>query len=225
MSEPTRDRVLAATAALLRDGGSDAVSTRAVSAAAAIQAPTLYRLFGDKQGLLDAVATAGYAEYLAGKADRVPSGDPVADLRAGWDLHVGFGLANPDVFRLMYGAERRGEPAPVVVAGRAILAEHVHRIAVAGRLRVPEGRAAELVHAAGTGTTLTLLATPEPERDPELSALARDAVLAAITTEPADAPAGPVAAAVALGAALPELDVLSGPERALLGEWLARISR
>jgi AcrR family transcriptional regulator len=32
------------------------VSTRAVSAAARVQAPTICRIFGDKRGLLDAVA-------------------------------------------------------------------------------------------------------------------------------------------------------------------------
>ena len=60
----TRERIVEAAAALLAQGGREAVSTRAVSAAAGVQAPTIYRIFGDKQGLLDAVASRGFAEYV-----------------------------------------------------------------------------------------------------------------------------------------------------------------
>jgi hypothetical protein len=95
----------------------------------------------------------------------------------------------------------------------------------ATRLRVPEDRAAALVHAAGTGTTLTLIATPEGQRDPGLSAAAREAVIAAISTDvPAAEGSGPVAAAVTLRAVLPQTGALTEPERALLREWLGRIA-
>src|SRR3954452_18482594 len=104
----TRTRIVTAAAALLADGGRDAVTTRAVAAAAGVQAPTIYRLFGDKTGLLDAVAEHGFQAYLGGKA--APDGDPVECLRAGWDLHVGFGLANPGLYALMYGNPRPGPP-------------------------------------------------------------------------------------------------------------------
>ena len=66
-AKSTRDRIVEAAAGLLTEDGREAVSTRAVSAAARVQAPTIYRLFGDKQGLLDAVASHGFASYLRGK--------------------------------------------------------------------------------------------------------------------------------------------------------------
>ena len=66
----TRERIVEAAAQLLATGGREAVSTRAVSAAAGVQAPTIYRLFGDKQGLLDAVASRGFADYLRTKITR-----------------------------------------------------------------------------------------------------------------------------------------------------------
>jgi len=76
-----------------------------------------------------------------------------------------------------------------------------HRIAEASRLRVSEDHAAHLVHAAGCGTTLTLIAMPEDRRDSALSHTAREAVIAAITTDaPAPIEPGPIAAAVALRA-------------------------
>lgn len=222
MEEGHRDRIVDAAAELLAGGGPDAVSTRAVATAAGVQPPTIYRLFGDKQGLLDAVVAHGFASYLATKTAREPLGDPVDELRAGWDEHVGLGLANPALYRLMYSQPRSG---PSVTAAYGILAERVHRIAEAGRLRVPEGRAVALVHAAGSGTTFALIATPEADRDPELSPAAREAVIAAITTGgAAEQPPGPVAAAVTLRAVLPRTNALTPPEKGLMNEWLDRIA-
>jgi AcrR family transcriptional regulator len=224
-SDTTRDRIVAAAAELLTEGGREAVSTRAVSAAAGVQVPTIYRLFGDKQGLLDAVATHGFTTYQNSKADLEPQADPVDDLRAGWDLHVGFGLANPAMYSLIYGEPRPGTSPPAVASAAEVLTGKIHRIAEAGRLRVGEERAAHLVHAAGCGTTLTLIAMPENRRDPGLSEMAREAVIAAIATDaPALATPGPVSAAVHLRAALPQTSVLTVHERGLMQEWLDRIA-
>ncbi|MBC8122483.1 MAG: TetR family transcriptional regulator, partial [Gemmatimonadaceae bacterium] len=52
--DDVRARIVVAAAGLIDSGGRDAATTRAVAAAAAVQAPTIYRLFGDKRGLLDA---------------------------------------------------------------------------------------------------------------------------------------------------------------------------
>jgi len=225
-ADNTRERIVAAAAGLLAVGGREAVSTRAVSAAAGVQAPTIYRLFGDKQGLLEAVAAHGFTAYLNDKTDMKPSDDPVEDLRTGWDLHVGFGLANPALYSLMYGDPRPGASAPAAVAAAEVLAGHIRRIAEAGRLRDSEERAAHLAHAAGCGTTLTLIALPENRRDPALSDTAREAVIAAITTDaPGAATPGPVSAAIALRAVLPQTAALTLHERALLQEWLDRIAR
>ncbi|MEU8150640.1 TetR/AcrR family transcriptional regulator [Nonomuraea sp. NPDC048901] len=221
-----RERILAATAKLLAEGGREAASTRAVGAAAGVQAPTIYRLFGDMRGLLDAVAAEGFAAYLSSKTDREPTADPVEDLRAGWDLHIGFGLANPALYLLM-NEPRLGDVAapPAAVAGEKVLATHIRRIAEAGRLRVSEERAAHLVQAAGLGATVTLITMPADRRDLELSVLAREAVIAAITTDaPAATPPGPVTAAVTLRAVLPRTTVLTDPEQRLLEEWLDRIA-
>lgn len=221
-----RERIVAATARLLAEGGREAVSTRAVGAAAGVQAPTIYRLFGDKRGLLEAVAAEGFAAYLASKTGQEPLADPVEDLRSGWDLHIGFGLANPALYMVMNGDVRPGAEPPAAVAGLEILASRIRRIAEAGRLRVSERRACELVQAVGRGTVMTLISTPEDRRDPELAAMACEAVVAAITTDaPAPAAPGPVAAAVALAAVLPRTDALSEGERALMREWLDRIAR
>ncbi|GAA1139717.1 TetR/AcrR family transcriptional regulator [Kribbella jejuensis] len=227
-----RAQIVEVAAGLLATGGRDAVSTRAVAGAAGTQAPTIYRLFGDKDGLLQAVLEYGFAKYLAEKPPHDPTADPIADLRAGWDLHVGFGLANRELFLLMYADTQPGKPPAAAEAGLAILRTRIRHLAAAGRLRVSEDLAVDMVQAAGSGAVLTLLNTPENKRDPRLADAMFDAVVAAITTPDDDgatrgrpAAEGVTAAANALQAYLPELRMLTDGERQVLGEWLARITR
>lgn len=226
-----RDRILRAAAALLAAGGREAVSTRTVSAAAVVQPPTIYRQFGDMQGLLDAVAADGLARYTRAKATRSETADPVADLRTGWDAHVAFGLANPALYALMYGDPRPGVRSPAAIEAYALLEGLVRRVAVAGRLRVGVDSAARMIHAAGSGVVLTLIAEGTNEGR-GLATQMREAVLAAVITDAVlpDERAGAgrgstVTHAVALKAALPEAaDVLTPAEHSLLTEWLDRLS-
>jgi hypothetical protein len=63
--------------------------------------------------------------------------DPVGSLRAGWELHVGFGLANPELFRLMHTALRTPQGRAAAATGAGVLQARVHRVAEAGRRRIP----------------------------------------------------------------------------------------
>jgi AcrR family transcriptional regulator len=231
-----RARILRAATELLATGGRNAVTTRAVSAAAGVQAPTIYRHFGDMQGLFEAVARDTLATYAREKASRPLTDDPVEDLRRAWDLHIAFSLAHPDVFALLYSAPSVAAFRPVIYEGVALLQGLVARVAEAGRLRVDVAHATDLLHAAGTGITLTLAATPPAERDPRLSETMREAILTAITVpDSAEAPDeahGPAPAAervavhaVALRTLLTDAPtVLSPAERQLLNDWLDRLS-
>src|SRR5437879_6847174 len=116
-----RARILRAATKLLATGGRDAVTTRAVSAAAGVQPPTIYRHFGDMQGLFDAVARDTLAAYAQEKAARPLTDDPVEDLRRGWDLHIAFGLAHPDAFALLYSAPSAAAYRTVIHEGVALL--------------------------------------------------------------------------------------------------------
>jgi AcrR family transcriptional regulator len=224
----SRDRIrvqlVEVAAHLLATGGPDAVTTRSVALAAGVQAPTIYRLFGDKSGLLDAVVEHGFASYMARK-HLDPDSDPVESLRAGWVLHIGFGLANPELFRLMHTAPRIPRGRAAAATGAGVLLARVHRVAEAGRLRVPERRAVELIQAAGTGVVFTLIGQATGERDDTLADTAWESVCATILTDASTAAvAGPAAAAVTLRATLPALTALTAAERALLGDWLDRIA-
>jgi AcrR family transcriptional regulator len=221
----TRENLVGVAAGLLREHGAAAVTTRAVALAAGVQAPAIYRLFGDKDGLLDAVAEHVMARYVADKSLVAGTGDPVADLRAGWDAQIQFGLANAALFALLTDPDR-SDRSPAGAAGLEVLQTRVRRVAAAGRLRVPESRAVLLIRAAGTGAVLTLLSLPSEDRDPGLADAMWDAVAQTILT---DAPALPdepaTAAAVTFRTVVPDLATLTDAERALLAEWLDRASR
>jgi AcrR family transcriptional regulator len=231
-----RARIVRAATKLLATGGRNAVTTRAVSAAAGVQPPTIYRHFGDMQGLLDMAARETMAVHVREQATRALSNDPVDDLRRGWDLHIAFGLAHPDAFALLYGAPSAAASASAIHEGVAVLQGLVARIAEAGRLRVDVAHATDLIHAAGTGVTLALAATPPEERDAWLSETMREALLTALTVpalpqapngRPDAAPAAARVAvhAVALRALLGEAPgVLSAAERQLLSDWLDRLA-
>jgi AcrR family transcriptional regulator len=220
----TRAAIVAAAARLLHEAGAGAVTTRAVAAAAGVQAPTIYRLFGDKDGLLDAVAEQVMATYAAEKSARaeVEAGDPVVDLRTGWRQHVEFGLANPDLFALL-AAPHRNRTSRAIETGAQVLHRRVRRLAEAGLLRVDEQRAVDMIHAAGTGAVLAVIAMPPDRRDVGLADALFDAVASAIL---ADAPALPardvLSVTIAFSTVAPDLPALSAAEKAVLHEWLDR---
>jgi AcrR family transcriptional regulator len=224
--DTVRARIVDVASELLTSGGPQAVTTRAVAAAAGVQAPTIYRQFGDKDGLLEAVADQVFAAYVAGKT--VPDDvDPVEHLRDSFDAHVAFGLANPGLTALLSDPVRRRSDAED--RGIDVLRERIRRVALVGRLRVPEDRAVSLVHAIGSGLVLALLRTPEDARDSALTDAAWDALASVVLTDapPADVAAAagdPRAAAVRLAADDHALTVLSPAERALMRDWLARIA-
>lgn len=220
-----------AAAQILDDGGSAGVTTRAVAERAGVQAPTIYRLFGDKDGLLDAVAEHAMALFSASKVSALTSAsansDPVGELREAWGETVRFGLANPDLYVIL-SDPRRGRDSPALASGLRALEERVRRVAAAGRLRVAEARAVALIHAAGTGAILSLLEQPAGECDRELATTLLDAVLDRILIEEDEstfdpAPAPHRAAAITLRAVADDLTALSAPERALFAEWLDRV--
>ncbi|MGW3916649.1 TetR/AcrR family transcriptional regulator [Streptomyces sp. NPDC005070] len=224
-----RRRIVEAAVELLEKGGPDAMSTRAVAAAAGMQPPAIYRLFGDKEGLLEAVAEHGYGQFLESKRARLDLApeNPVEELRSGWDLVVEFGVSRPELFAVMNRAGGRGV-ATAHRAGLEILYGRVRRLAAGGWLRVDEELAAQIIQATGQGAVITWHSTPAERRTPELLTVLREAMVAAITRVEPTVPAtetGPAAAARALRAALPDdADVLSDAEQHLLREWLTRLA-
>jgi AcrR family transcriptional regulator len=219
-----RSRIIRAAALLLRNEGARGVTTRAVARAAEVPAPTIFRLFGDKDGLMDAVAEHVMATYVAAKSDRASSelGDPVEDLRRAWRMHVDFGLTNPDLFVLL-NAPGRSARSPATADGVGVLEGRVARLAAAGLLAVSQSRAVGLIHAAGTGAVFALLHQPAESRDTSLPDTMLESVLRTIlSATPAPSISSLAALAVTFRTAIRDLPDLSQAERTLLSEWVDR---
>jgi AcrR family transcriptional regulator len=220
----TRSAILRAASLLLAEGGVSAVTTRAVAEASAVQPPTLYRLFGDKDGLLDAMAEHVLEEHTAIKVARdsaVAEGvDPLDDLRESWLAHVAFGLAHPELYMLLL-ARGRSAPSRATLDGIEVFRAKVVRLALTGRLRVDVERAVSILHAAGIGATVALIEDGAQGHASDLASAMFDAAAGAILDE-ARAGSSQDALMIAFSAMVPHLTGLTDGERALLGEWASR---
>lgn len=222
--DETRSRIIVIALDLVMREGRDAISTRAVCAGASVQAPTIYRLFGDKEGLIDAVALEGFRLYWRERVRHSAGADVVDDIRRGWDAHVAFGLAYPHLYSLGYARALPGNSTPAAEAGVRIVSGLVRRVARDGMLQVPEARAVHLLSAGAIGTTLQLLTVPACDRDLMVSTNMRESVLSEIMTDHDHAaPTSLTNAIIQLRSSLGEISALSQHEADLLGEWLARI--
>jgi AcrR family transcriptional regulator len=222
--EQVRRRIVDAATDLLEREGHDAITIRAVATAAGVQLPAIYRLFGSKDGLLEEVSERSLATFLADREVDPEPHDPLDDLRAGWDLAVEFGLANPALYTLMFTEPTRATSA-ALQAGTEMVLSRLRRLAVHGLLGVDEVLAAAIVQSTARGAVLTWLSLPEDRRDPAMLAALRESTVAAVTgIRPIVREPSPAGAARALRASLSDQDVLSEGERRLLAEWLDRIA-
>ena len=220
-----RGRIVRAAAELLAQGGREAVTTRAAASRAGVSPPVIFRLFGEKDGLLSAVAEYGYARFTAAKTPLQPTDDPVDDLRAAWSLTVEFGLSNPEFFLLIYSEPHSAAMAEAMRGGAQRMHARIQRAAAAGRLRVAESLAASIMQASAQGAVLTWLGQAEDTRDPAFITAMREAMISAVTTETATLPEpGLASAARTLKANLPGQASLSPAEHHLLTDWLDRLS-
>ncbi|UGQ13677.1 TetR/AcrR family transcriptional regulator [Yinghuangia sp. ASG 101] len=228
-TEPLRAAMIDAAARQLAASPDHDIATRTVCEAVGVTQPVLYRLFGDKRGLLDAVADHGYERYAERKAAQEKNGDPVADLRAGWDGHMVFAEENPALYALMF-APRPWSRSTARERVFDLLVTTLRRCAAAGALAVEPRTAARLILAANVGVALDHLGRPDRFADPALSHRMRDAVFAQVLTTPSspgDAGGSPVhVAALRLRTELDSAGTtaLEPAETALLSRWLERIA-
>ncbi|WP_222122073.1 TetR/AcrR family transcriptional regulator [Curtobacterium sp. 9128] len=221
-----RNALLAAAEAQLVASSDGEIATRAVCDAVGVTQPVLYRVFGDKRGLLDALADAGLERYAARKAELEASGDPAADLRAGWADHLAFAAENPALYRLMF-APRPWASTRARDGVTALLRRTLSRCAAAGVLRVDVEVAAAMLLAANVGLALHQMVEPAPDESTDVADALRDALMAAVLVD------APVAGPDDVGAAARRqvrVQLRSDPpggllpeEAALMDVWLDRL--
>lgn len=182
-----RAAMIEAARRLMEDSRAGNVSIREVCEAVGVGKSVLYRHFGNKHGLLNAVIDEAFSRYIERKRSREHMTDPVTDLYACWDDYLDFAAANPALYRLMFSPALPKVPE---AAGRifVLLTEALDRCAVAGALRIPSREAAQMILSANTGIALNTLSQPDRYGHPELSARVRDAVFATCLTRLANQP-------------------------------------
>lgn len=178
----TRERIIEACASLLREGGPEAASQRAVCDRAGVKAPTLYYHFGDLGRLHQIAVERAYGEAAARKrAGADGTGTALDRLRQGWDAYLAFARDEPGVFATL---------AREVVAGPLPAAAHASYLALVGdvralaadhALRHDAETAAQMLWAAAHGAACLILAGQHDfSVSPALSAGLREAALSAI---------------------------------------------
>jgi AcrR family transcriptional regulator len=215
----SRLKLLTAAADLIAANPGGEFSLRAVCDAAGVKLPTLYHFFGSKQGLVDAVVEHGFDMYVREKGRSGASGDPVQDIRAGWDAHVAFGLANPGFYTLMYGTVTPGR-APAAQDGpwrmlNGLTAEAQRQ----GRLVVTAEQAAAHILATNIGVTLRQIILEKEDR--ALSAAVREGVIQAVTGTSEESAVRQGRSLVEFATAHPER--LGEAETRLFVDWVQRL--
>lgn len=219
----TRSLIIGRAAELLAASPNGDVSTRAVCEAAGVGQPVMYRIFGDKEGLLAAVADCVWGEYLDSKRAAIPSADPLQDVRDGWDHHTAFALAHPHAYRLVF-ATALSSPPDAAEEAMSLLQGVLERLAAQGRLRMSPAKAARIVMAANSGIALALILRPSQFSDSSLSAVMREATLNSIASDTGTSASDSMeVAAVTLQAGLTGTTMFTSAESSLLTEWLTRI--
>lgn len=161
-----RRALLDAAEALIAEGDGDP-SLRAVARRAGVSHAAPYKHFADRHGLRAGVAKRGF-EALRGEMERAAANAGEAPLRAIGRAYLGFALAHPARYRLMFGPEfagARGTPeleTAAQAAFEALVARQPHgdtqtgdratavaywslvhglgTLLIDGRVAVPDGR-------------------------------------------------------------------------------------
>ena len=101
-----REALLNASVDLLREGGVEALSLRAVARAAGVSQTAPYRHFRDRRALVAGIAQEGFARLGTAIQHAVQAGEPgLPALRRGIVAYVRFAQEHPAEYRVMFGPE------------------------------------------------------------------------------------------------------------------------
>ncbi|MFA6508812.1 MAG: TetR/AcrR family transcriptional regulator [Treponemataceae bacterium] len=99
--DETRERILSTSRALFADRGYNAVGVQEICLLSGITKPTLYYHFGNKIGLLNAVASDLYLGFIAAlKEEGSYKGDLAVSLTGSLRVFLRYAAERPDLMRL-----------------------------------------------------------------------------------------------------------------------------
>ncbi len=124
----TEDIVTGALALIERSGSDEAVTLRAVAREVGISAPSIYPHFADRDAIVTAVVLRVFDELAAAIEQGSASApqDPVERLVAGCEAYVGYGLAHPARYGVLFSGshgmpEDYCAPVPLGPEGHPVL--------------------------------------------------------------------------------------------------------
>ena len=184
-----RSALLSAALELLEEGGLASLSLRGAAARAGVSHAAPKHHFGNRKGLLTAIATIGYSRFAATMAEECARSaqNPLGQVRAITRGYVKFALQNRAIFRLMFSLDhydRDNQELAAAVCRAFTLLEDTSR-SVARALGVAEGDAwreiANLIWTTVHGYAHLLIdgrlvnrTTGEPEPIPDIGRLLFD---------------------------------------------------
>lgn len=142
-------------------------------------APTLYHHYGDKDGLLRALAQAELLGMFARKQGMKPSGDALRDVKRGWDDWVEFAIENTHLVRALQ-ASAGATTQPLREAAEAIAAGRLARLAATTPLVLDPPTGARVLVAGANAVVQMLLDGLRVPEVRELSALLRDGLVSSL---------------------------------------------
>ncbi|WP_161539388.1 TetR/AcrR family transcriptional regulator [Hyphobacterium indicum] len=102
-----KEALLESARKILEESGHSALSLRQCAKAVGVSATAPQNHFGNKSGLLTALATQGYAELVARMRSSLPPDASRAERRsAALQGYVAFALENPALYELMFARDR-----------------------------------------------------------------------------------------------------------------------
>jgi len=110
-----RDALLTAAAAVIEESGPAAVTLRDLARRVGVSHAAPAHHFGDRAGLMTALATDGYSRL----ADAVERLGPVTDLRAAGVAYVSFAVGDRGRFEVMFRPELVHQDDPALRAAQA----------------------------------------------------------------------------------------------------------
>jgi AcrR family transcriptional regulator len=107
-AETTTDKIAAAARKLLDKEGSSGVTMRMIASAVGITPMALYRHYPNRDGLLNALADAGFVELAMQLEDLRLRGGIENQILKIFDVFLDYAFANPRLFELMFLTKREG---------------------------------------------------------------------------------------------------------------------
>lgn len=176
---PPAERIRRCALEILREGGPAALTTRAVCERAGVTAPTLYHHYGDKDGLVRAVAQAELLAMFERKQRMKSTGDALRDLKRGWDDWVEFAIDQPHLVRALQ-ASGSATTQPLREAAEAIAAGRLAKLAMTTPLAVDPPVGARVLVAGSNAVVQLLLDGVTVDEVRSLSSRLRDGLVASL---------------------------------------------